>query len=126
MAENIIAELPPGEPTGHGGFRPPVRRPNPGELPPFEFGREAINELFRLRDRVHALESHILAGKLHFPPPGVHELPTHLEARRDFTAGELGWPDDPRPVSLGDLLTLLKQILQRLPPPKGNPGEIPP
>jgi hypothetical protein len=38
----------------------------PNELPPFEATRVSllINEIFRLRDRVHALESNILATKM--------------------------------------------------------------
>jgi len=131
MTEKIIAELPTGGPSEGGGIRPTLHRPNPGELPPFEtatgLSREAVAELFRLRDRVNALESQILAGRigLHFPPnPGIHELPTHLEAK--FTGGELRGPDYGGGATLDEILKLLKQILGIVKPPPLNPGEIPP
>ncbi|AIY41642.1 hypothetical protein LT85_2484 [Collimonas arenae] len=92
--KSVVAELPAG-PTDNGGgvYRPP-HFPGPAELPvasSFGTGREALTELFRLRDRVHSLESQFLASKLKFGAhnPNIHELPTHLEAL--FRGG---WPNE--------------------------------
>jgi hypothetical protein len=60
MPEQIV-ELPAGPIEGGGGrVHPP--RPGVEELPAgpvYAFAREAVTELFRLRDRVHALESEL-------------------------------------------------------------------
>jgi hypothetical protein len=97
--------------------------------PPYAFSREAAAELFRLRDRVHALESQLLAAKLYggvlnipqpwriaeLPPP---DSPLYSTA---FTGGELRGPDYP-PV--GQLIALLEALLAAL-RPNPNPGENP-
>jgi hypothetical protein len=66
--EQIIEELPAGPPEGGGGGRPWPPRPGVAELPafpPYGFAREAVTELFRLRDRVHALETQMLAARVY-------------------------------------------------------------
>ena len=85
-----IAELPAELGSGGGGFHLP-HRPI-AELPPVTglFGREAVDELFRLRDRVHALESQHLASKLKINfPPTKSELPPAPEALFRYAPNEL-------------------------------------
>jgi hypothetical protein len=135
MPEQLnIEELPAGPPEGGGGFRPWPTRPGVAELPagpPWMFGQEAVTELFRLRDRVHALESQLLAAKLlgggsdglKIPPWRWAELPP-FEAlvRTSFGGGELKGPD----YSWNQLVGLLEALLAALKgvtPP--NPAEIP-
>jgi hypothetical protein len=137
--ERIIEELPPG-PTegGSGGGRWPWPRPGVAELPPFSqygFTQEAVTELFRLRDRVHALESHALAARLHaggaggvlnIPQPWrVAELPP-FEAfyRSGGFSGELKGPE----YGWNQLVGLLEALLAALRagnPPPSNPAEHP-
>jgi hypothetical protein len=66
------AELPEGSGAGSGGridwsrIRGGIGGPN--ELPPPDWVRgslsQLVNEVFRLRDRVHSLESSMLAGRM--------------------------------------------------------------
>jgi len=130
--EQIIEELPVGPPEGGGGGRPWPHRPGVAELPPFPpygFSREAVNELLRLRDRVHALESQLLVARLYgggYVPPRIwpNELPpadqTYLRA---FTGGELKGPV--WGGSVDQLIALLEALLATL-RPNPNPAEIPP
>lgn len=96
------AEL-PAENEGGGGFRPPSPGGigGPNELPAFNLAKkyqfsQLVNEIFRLRNRIHALESNIFAVKIssgirpgHWPqeleesegsgggtlfPPEIHEI----------------------------------------------------
>jgi hypothetical protein len=137
MPDNLkIEELPAGPTEGGGGFRPWPPRPGIAELPvgpPWIFGPEAVTELFRLRDRVHALESQLLAGKLSgvasdglkIPQPWrIAELPPfEALARTSFGGGEMRGPDYGWNQLVG-LLQALLAALQKVPPP--NPGEIKP
>lgn len=116
MSERAIAELPPGPPDHEGGFRLP-KWPI-AELPPGPelFQPEAVQELFRLRDRVHALESQALATKLspqfRFPVnPVLHELPRATEFYRFQPVGVLGGPNELPPP---DLYQALQGIFVRL------------
>ncbi|WP_266168544.1 hypothetical protein [Dyella subtropica] len=79
-----IEELPISPVEGHShphlpfGPRPPI-----AELPWAPYDRaspEALAELFRLRDRVHTLESQALAGRLKVTHPPRYEIPAHIES----------------------------------------------
>ncbi|CAB3749171.1 hypothetical protein [Paraburkholderia humisilvae] len=132
----IIEELPAG-PTEGGGGRPLPHRPGWAELPAgpdYAFAREAANELFRLRDRVHAMETQFLATRLRIHNPNIHEiprvealsrvgLPNELPEGGEFGGGGLGgggvgyhpvpWPGELPPWE--QLLARnLEAILQRL------------
>src|SRR5579863_7601431 len=118
MPDNLkIEELPAGPTEGGGGFRPWPPRPGIAELPvgpPWVFGPEAVTELFRLRDRVHALESQLLAGKLSggasdgkIPPWRLAELPPFEALARTTFSGELKGPD----YSWNQLIGLLQALL---------------
>jgi hypothetical protein len=125
MAENIIAELPPGGPLEGGGVYRPHHVVNPSELPPFTvFDREAVGELIRLRNRVNALESQVLSLKLGAQSPAAG---AHSEAiSAAFTGGELSGPDYGH-VTLDDIWKLLQAILAALPKGVGGaPNELPP
>ncbi|MBV8970173.1 MAG: hypothetical protein JO331_14110 [Verrucomicrobia bacterium] len=112
-----IAELPTGPVEGGGGR---VHPPHPGvvELPVgpvyYAFDREAVTELFRLRDRVHALESELLIIKFNprSPRPNPHELPQHP----DFILQRPGpgAPNELPPVEVGELTQYISAILARL------------
>jgi hypothetical protein len=127
--EQIIEELPAGPIEGGGGGRVWPPRPVVAELPRYSFTQEAVTELFRLRDRVHALETELLAFKVYgrggYIPPRYwpNELPPAelVEDARRFTGGELRGPDYPPPWE--EVKALLQQILGVL----TNPGrsEIP-
>jgi hypothetical protein len=137
--EPNIAELPPGPELGGGGGRPiPPHRGPIAELPPGP-PWEAVSELFRLRDRVHALESQALAAKLYGGwqrNPGLAEIPQASEIwrraelppveslYRSFTGGELSGPDYTRDQLIG-LLEALLAALRGVVPPNTNPSEIP-
>jgi len=125
MSEESIAELAYGGNEGGGRYGRFPHRPGPAELPPVTaaFDRALSAEVFRLRDRVHALETQILADKLRLPVPPWQrsEIPPASEEYVTFS-GELRGPD--YGDVLGDILKLLQDILRQLPPP--NPGEIPP
>jgi hypothetical protein len=128
MAQESIAELPAGPPEGSGGFRPFPHRPGVAELPAgpvYMLDREVAAELFRLRDRVHALESQLVASRLYPRLPGRSELPP-FEPRETFFSGELRGPDYGG-ATLGDILKALLAILAALVPnqPPTNPAEIP-
>jgi hypothetical protein len=137
MPEQLnIEELPAG-PTegGGGGFRWPTR-PGIAELPagpPWVFTQEAVTELFRLRDRVHALESQALASKVFgggvsdgkIPPWRLSELPPFEALARTTTfSGELRGPDYGWNQLVGLLQALLAALQKVNPPP--NPGELKP
>jgi hypothetical protein len=137
--EPNIAELPPGPELGGGGGRPiPPHRGPIAELPPGP-PWEAVSELFRLRDRVHALESQALAAKLYGGwqrNPGLAEIPQVSEIwrraelppfealSRRFTGGELSGPDYSHDQLIG-LLEALLAALRGVVPPNTNPSEIP-
>ena len=135
--EQAIEELPFGPPEGGAGGRWWPPRPGVAELPvgpPYVFTREAVTELFRLRDRVHALESQLLAAKLYGGGYGGGYVPTRIWPNelppfdqttvRAFTGGELRGPDYPIPV--GQLIALLEALLAalRAGPPPQNPAEL--
>jgi hypothetical protein len=120
MPEKQVIELPAGPIEGGGGG---IRPPHPGieELPVgpvYEFQHEAVSELFRLRDRVHALESQALATKINprFKSPGgprVYELPQSSEAL--FHHPIVGGPNEiPPEVDWAQLVQSINVILQRL------------
>jgi hypothetical protein len=129
--EQAIEELPAGPPEGGGGYRPWPPRPGVAELPvgpTYAFSREAASELFRLRDRVHALESQLLAvklsgGVLNFPQPWrIAEFPLPDQYySTGFHGGELRGPEYP----VTQLTALLQALLNALQPPNVNPGENP-
>jgi hypothetical protein len=134
-----IAELQPGpEPRG-GGRTPLPHRPGIAELPvgpPWE----AVTELFRLRDRVHALESQSLAARMYYyKNPLLAEFPqvnqpwrlaeyppvtAPFEAfYRSFSGGELSGPVYTTDQLIGLLEALIAALKGTIPP--GNPAEIP-
>jgi hypothetical protein len=136
MPEQLnIEELPAGPTEGGGGFRPWPPRPGPGiaELPagpPWLFSQEATTELFRLRDRVHALESQLLASRLsggsdggRIPPWRLAELPPFEALVRTSFSGELRGPDYGWNQLVGLLQALLAALQKVNPPP--NPAELP-
>jgi hypothetical protein len=118
MPEPQFIELPPGpvEGGGGGGFRPP--RPGIEELPVGPvYERETVTELFRLRDRVHALESQALAARINpqfkFPGwPRPYELPQVSEAL--FLRPGVGGPNELPPPDVAQLVQNINAILQRL------------
>lgn len=104
MPEHVpVEELPAGPTEGGGGFKFP-RRPGIAELPagpPWEFGSEAVTELFHLRNRVHAIENQLLATRLIPHRPVRSEIP-RVEALRSLPnelpeGGEGGGGFVPRP-----------------------------
>ncbi len=115
MPEHIV-ELPAGPVEGGGGRAHPPR-PGVEELPAgpvYAFDREAVTELFRLRDRVHALESELLIIKFNprSPRPNPHELPPI----RDFILHRPGpgAPNELPPAEFGELTQYISAILERL------------
>jgi hypothetical protein len=111
MSERAIAELPTGPYENGGGVLRPPHLPI-AELPQVTevFQPEAIQELFRLRDRVHALESQALAARLRFPVnPVVHELPKVSEFYRPPVG--VGAPNE---IPITDIWQTLQGILSRL------------
>lgn len=128
--EQLIEELPAGPPEGGGRYRPWPPRPGIAELPAFlshGFTREAAAELFRLRDRVHALESQLLATKLYgggYVPPRYwpNELPPFEAGYSTAFSGELKGPVWGH--SVDQLIALLEALLATL-RHKPNPAEIP-
>jgi hypothetical protein len=132
--EQIIEELPAGPPEGGGGGRPWPPRPGVAELPafpPYGFAREAVTELFRLRDRVHALETQMLAARVYggsfgggYVPPRYwpNELPPFEAFYRTGFSGELKGPV--LGAGADQLIALLEALLATL-RPNPNPAEIP-
>jgi hypothetical protein len=119
MPEKQVIELPAGPIEGGGVYPPWPHRPGIEELPAgpiYDFSREAITELFRLRDRVHALESQVLATRINLPfkPPWWRsEIPPFLEAR--FPNPVKGSPGEiPPPEDFATLSQAVSSILQRL------------
>jgi hypothetical protein len=116
---------------GLSSLAAPPRRRGVASISPYGFSREAAAELFRLRDRVHALESQALAAKLYggssggwnIPQPWrVAELPPFEALYRTGFSGEL---KGPVLGSSGDqLIALLEALLAAL-RPNPNPAEYP-
>jgi hypothetical protein len=140
-----IAELQPGpEPRGGGRTPLPHRGPGIAELqvgPPWVSPpQEAVTELFRLRDRVHALESQSLAARMYYKNPLLAEYPVVTQPwrlaeyppvtapfeafYRSFSGGELSGPVYTTDQLIGLLEALIAALKGNVPPP-GNPAEFP-
>lgn len=123
MPENP-AEL-PAETQGGGTFRPPLGSGigGPNELPPPDSRisvTHLVNEIFRLRNRVHTLEGHILVAKIRGSGSsffgGVIGGPNELPEGEGSSGGGIPFPGEIHEIAelpIGPFASVLTNLVAR-------------